>query len=262
MSAQGRPQRESPSAQRDGASVTARRFVVVPAAGGGSRFGGALPKQYAELAGRPVIAHALDRLAALQPAATLVVLAPDDAHYARLIGVRAGVEAVAAGGVTRAATVANALAHLAGRCADDDWILVHDAARPCVPRSALRRLVDQLDGDPVGGLLAIPVADTLKRAAPAGEGGGEPRVRATEDRAGLWQAQTPQMFRCGVLRAALARPEATAATDEAAAVEGLAATLACAMPRLIRGSARNIKITYAADLALAVAILSLPDEEA
>jgi 2-C-methyl-D-erythritol 4-phosphate cytidylyltransferase len=240
--------------------MTARRFVVVPAAGGGSRFGSAVPKQYADLGGRPVVAHALDRLAVLQAHATLVVLASGDAHYARLVGARAGVEVVAAGGATRTATVANALAHLAGRCADDDWIVVHDAARPCVPRAALQRLVDELDGDPVGGLLAIPVADTLKRAGP-GTGDDAPRVGATEERAGLWQAQTPQMFRCAVLRAALARPEAAAVTDEAAAVEALAAARAGAMPRLVRGSARNIKVTYAADLALAAAILNLPDEE-
>ena len=241
--------------------MTARRFVVIPAAGGGSRFGGGMPKQYADLAGRPVIAHALDRLAELQPVVTLVVLAPGDAHYAHRVGARAGVDVVAAGGTNRALTVVNALAHLAGGCTDDDWILVHDAARPCVPRAALRRLVDELGGDPVGGLLAIPVADTLKRASAGAGDDLAPRVRATEERAGLWQAQTPQMFRFGVLRAALARPGAAETTDEASAVEGLAATGACAMPRLVRGSARNIKVTYAADLALAAAILTLPDEE-
>jgi 2-C-methyl-D-erythritol 4-phosphate cytidylyltransferase len=124
----------------------------------------------------------------------------------------------------------------------------------------LRRLVAELDGDASGGLLAIPVADTLKRAAP--QAAAAPRVRATEDRAGLWQAQTPQMFRCGLLRAALALPAAWTATDEAGAVEGLAATGGCAMPRLVTGSARNIKVTFAADLALAAALLSLPEEEA
>ena len=245
--------------------TAARLFVVVPAAGGGSRFGGALPKQYADLAGRPVLAHTLDRLrSVLQPVATVVVLAPDDAHYARLIEARPDVEVQRCGGPTRATTVANALAQLAPRCRADDWILVHDAARPCVPRAALRRLIAELDGDAVGGLLAVPVADTLKRAQPAGPEGPEgapPRVRSTEDRQGLWQAQTPQMFRCAVLRAALALPVAAAATDEAAAVEALAATGACAMPRLVVGSAHNIKLTYAADLALAAAVLSLPDED-
>jgi 2-C-methyl-D-erythritol 4-phosphate cytidylyltransferase len=145
------------------------------------------------------------------------------------------------------------LAALAGKCGDDDWLLVHDAARPCVPASALGRLVAELGDDAVGGLLAIPVADTLKREdreIPA-------RVLRTEDRAGLWQAQTPQMFRCGVLRAAFARAEALAATDEAQAVEALAATGACAAPWLVEGSTLNIKVTYPADLALAAAILAL-----
>ena len=242
--------------------TAARLFVVVPAAGGGSRFGGALPKQYADLAGRPVLAHTLDRLrSVLQPVATVVVLAPDDVHYARLIEARPDVEVQRCGGPTRATTVANALAQLAPRCRADDWILVHDAARPCVPRAALRRLIAELDGDAVGGLLAVPVADTLKRAQPAGPEGAPPRVRSTEDRQGLWQAQTPQMFRYGLLRAALRLPMAAAATDEAAAVEALATTGACAMPRLVVGSAHNIKLTYAADLALAAAVLSLPDED-
>jgi 2-C-methyl-D-erythritol 4-phosphate cytidylyltransferase len=131
-----------------------------------------------------------------------------------------------------------------------------------VPVSALRRLFAALADDPVGGLLAVPVADTLKRAAQAAPSETAPRVLATEDRSGLWQAQTPQMFRYRVLAAALARPGAQDATDEACAVEALAATGACAMPRLVPGSARNIKITYAADLALAAAILALPEEDA
>jgi 2-C-methyl-D-erythritol 4-phosphate cytidylyltransferase len=167
-----------------------------------------------------------------------------------------GVAALHCGGATRAETVANALAALAARSDDDDWILVHDAARPCIPADALQRLATELADDAVGGLLAVPVADTLKRedrATPA-------RVLRTEDRAGLWQAQTPQMFRYGVLRAALALPGALRATDEAAAVESLAATGACAPPWLIMGSALNIKITYATDLALAAAILALQEQ--
>ena len=242
--------------------MTARRFVVIPAAGGGSRFGAEVPKQYALLAGRPVLARTLERLrAAAEAQCTLVALAPDDARYASAIGRIPGVETLACGGATRAATVANALAALATRCRDDDWILVHDAARPCVPSAAVRRLFAVLADDPVGGLLAIPVADTLKRARSTLAGDPSPRVLATEDRSGLWQAQTPQMFRYGVLAAALALPGAQNATDEACAVEALAATGACAMPRLVPGSARNIKITYAADLALAAAILALPEED-
>ena len=150
-------------------------------------------------------------------------------------------------------TVANALAAMAARCGDDDWILVHDAARPCVPAEALARLVTELADDPVGGLLAVPVADTLKRADRA----SAPRVLRTEDRTDLWHAQTPQMFRYRILRAAFARPGALEATDEGGAVEALAATGACAPPRLVAGSPQNIKVTLAADLALAAAILQL-----
>ncbi|MEP7182019.1 MAG: 2-C-methyl-D-erythritol 4-phosphate cytidylyltransferase [Betaproteobacteria bacterium] len=231
---------------------TARRVALVPAAGGGTRFGSGVPKQYADLAGRPLLARTLDRLAAsLALDAIVVAIAPDDTLYDRLVGPRPGVDVLRCGGGTRAETVANALAALAGRCAADDWIVVHDAARPCVPADALRRLVAELGDDAVGGLLALPVADTLKRedtATPA-------RVLRTEPRVGLWQAQTPQMFRYGVLRAAFASTAAVTTTDEAQAVEALAATGACGRPWLVTGSPLNLKVTWPADLALAAAIL-------
>jgi 2-C-methyl-D-erythritol 4-phosphate cytidylyltransferase len=237
--------------------MRARRIALIPAAGGGSRFGGDLPKQYADLAGKPLLERTIERIrGALEFDAIIVALAPDDAYFRGTGETLRGVEAVHCGGATRAETVANALAALAGRCGDDDWILVHDAARPCVPGDALLRLAAELADDAVGGLLAVPVADTLKRedrATPA-------RVLRTEDRAGLWQAQTPQMFRYGILRAAMALPSALRATDEAAAVEALAATGACAPPWLIMGSALNIKITFATDLALAAAILALQEQ--
>ena len=231
---------------------SARRFVVVPAAGSGSRFGGSVPKQYAEVDGTPLIVRTLERLAFLDAEAIIVALAPDDADFARRIGPMPKVETVRCGGATRADTVRNALAALAGRSADDDWILVHDAARPCVPREALARLVDEIDEDRVGGLLALPLADTLKR----GDGEAPSRVLRTEDRKGLWLAQTPQMFRYGLLRSAYALDAAREATDDAQAVEHLAATGACAMPRLVVGSAANIKVTYPDDLALAAALLA------
>lgn len=234
--------------------MAARRFALIPAAGGGRRFGGDLPKQYADLGGQPLIARTLDRLregVALD--AMLVALAPDDALFDARVGVRPGVEVLRCGGATRAQTVANALGALAGCCAADDWILVHDAARPCVPVAALARLVAEIADHTVGGLLAIPVADTLKREDPQ----HSRSVLRTEERAGLWQAQTPQMFRYGILRAALARAEALDATDEARAVEMLAETGACAPPRLVVGSALNLKVTFAADLALAAAVLAL-----
>jgi 2-C-methyl-D-erythritol 4-phosphate cytidylyltransferase len=231
----------------------ARITVLVPAAGGGRRFGGSAPKQYAELMGRAVLARTLDRLATALPRTAIVVaIAADDRLYDEVVGPRIGVETLRCGGATRVATVANALAALATRCSDDDWILAHDAVRPCVPIDAVQRLASELAHDPVGGLLAIPVSDTLKR-----DNGAMPlRVLRTEDRSGLWQAQTPQLFRYGILRAALARSDANAATDEAQAVEALAGTGACAPPRLVTGSALNVKLTYSADLALAAAILS------
>ena len=228
-----------------------RTFVIVPAAGAGARFGGGVAKQYADLAGRPLLACTLDRLAIVASEHTVVAIARDDVEYDRRIAPREDVSVLRCGGSARAATVRNALAALASRCHDDDWILVHDAARPCVPREALRRLVEELSSDAIGGLLAIPVADTLKRAVDAGDA---PRVLRTEDRTALWQAQTPQMFRFGILRTALARDGADRCTDEAEAVEALA------QPRLVPGSTANIKVTYPADLALAAAIIALQEE--
>ncbi|HEX6136256.1 MAG TPA: 2-C-methyl-D-erythritol 4-phosphate cytidylyltransferase [Casimicrobiaceae bacterium] len=231
----------------------ARLWVIVPAAGGGSRFAADAPKQYADLAGKALIARTLDRLASLDAAAIVVALAPGDADFQRIVGERPGVEPIRCGGATRSATVRDALRALASRCRDDDWILVHDAARPCVPRAALERLTLELAGDAVGGLLATPLADTLKRAA---AGDDAPRVLRTEERGDLWLAQTPQMFRYRLLAAAYEREAAVDCTDDAQAVEALAATGACAMPRLVRGSADNIKVTYPEDLALAAAILA------
>ena len=236
-----------------------RITILVPAAGGGRRFGAEAPKQYAIIEGRALLACTLDRLsAALSPLDAVVALAPDDALYDTVIGAREGVATLRCGGATRAATVAQALVSLAGRCDDDHWILVHDAARPCVPVPDLLRLVVELASDPVGGLLAIPAGDTLKR-----EDAREPgRVLATEDRTRIWQAQTPQMFRMGLLRAAFALPGALETTDEAQAIEALAATGACLRPRLVAGSAQNIKVTYPSDLALAAAILAAQEGRA
>jgi 2-C-methyl-D-erythritol 4-phosphate cytidylyltransferase len=231
------------------ASTSVRLIALVPAAGGGSRFGGNMPKQYAPLAGRPLLARTMDRLReALDLHGIAVAVASDDLYYDREIGVRDGVTVLRCGGPTRSDTVRNALQALAATCRDDDWILVHDAARPCVPQDALVRLVAHLDGDAVGGLLAVPVADTLKR----GDGDVDaPRVLRTENRAGLWQAQTPQMFRYGLLTRAMAHRSAPECTDEAQAVELLGLS-----PRLIRGSQANLKVTFPDDLPLAAAILA------
>jgi 2-C-methyl-D-erythritol 4-phosphate cytidylyltransferase len=235
-----------------------RLFGIIPAAGGGSRFGSGTPKQYAGLAGAPLLAKTLDRLQAGLPFELVVVaIARDDARYEHVIGNREHVVAVRCGGLTRSATVRGALDWLATRCADDDWVLVHDAARPCVPKAALLRLVAQLWDDAVGGLLAIPLADTLKRAdTMAGVDADVPRVLATEDRAGLWRAQTPQMFRYRVLCQALAGVDDATVTDESQAVERLGHR-----PRLVPGSPANLKVTWPDDLALAAAILAAQDTE-
>jgi 2-C-methyl-D-erythritol 4-phosphate cytidylyltransferase len=151
------------------------------------------------------------------------------------------------GGATRAETVLNGLEAMAEFCAADDWVLVHDAARPCLPGETLGKLLDEVADDPVGGLLAVPVADTLKRAAADATSGA--RAEATVPRAGLWQAQTPQMFRHGKLVEAL-RAAGSDLTDEASAIEQLGL-----QPKLVESDSRNLKVTYPQDLALASLIL-------
>ena len=227
--------------------ITPRRFALIPAGGSGSRFGAAEAKQYVALAGEPIIARTL---AALQDAIALdavyVVLAASDTLYAERVGSRSGVLPLYCGGATRAESVRNGLAAIADTTDADDWILVHDATRPCVDADALKRLLSELADDSVGGLLATPLADTLKRA----QQGDGVRVVSTQARDGLWCAQTPQMFRYGVLRDALGNMGGAVFTDESQAVEATGAT-----PRLVLGSPMNIKVTYPHDLALAEAIL-------
>jgi 2-C-methyl-D-erythritol 4-phosphate cytidylyltransferase len=157
------------------------------------------------------------------------------------------------GGTTRQASVFNGLAALTGFGArDDDWVLVHDAARPGLTPEMIRRLVSELKNDPVGGILALPVADTLKRIEAEGLAHTEGRIARTESRNGLWQAQTPQMFRLGMLRDAITRAQQDGhdLTDEASAIEWLGHA-----PRLIQGSLRNFKVTYPEDFALSSAML-------
>jgi 2-C-methyl-D-erythritol 4-phosphate cytidylyltransferase len=134
---------------------------------------------------------------------------------------------------------------LDGEAVDSDWVLVHDAARPCITAALLDRLIDAVLPDDVGGILALPVADTLKAAGPRG------RIARTVDRAGLWQAQTPQMFRLGVLRRALESADLAAVTDEASAVESLGL-----QPLLVEGDVTNLKVTWGRDAALAELILA------
>lgn len=218
-------------------------FALVPAAGSGSRMGDDLPKQYLPLAGQPMIAHALNTLCACPEITTVfVVLAPDDALFHSYDWSRFGdrLQLLYCGGKTRAESVRNGL--LASEIEPDDWVLVHDAARPCLTQAHLTRLIAELRDDAVGGILAVPVADTLKRAD------GVQRIACTEDREGLWQAQTPQMFRAGLLAQALGN--AKNVTDEASAVEALGL-----QPKLVLSEPTNFKVTYPQDLLLAELLL-------
>lgn len=224
-----------------------RYLAVIPAAGSGSRMGQTLPKQYLTVADRPLLYYAITRFCT-HPAIdrVCVILAPDDNRFETYDWkpFSAKLESLYAGGESRAATVLNALERMSGHARSDDWVLVHDAARPCLSVQMLDRLIEEVGDDRSGGLLAIPVADTLKRA------GEDRRSIRTESRAGLWQAQTPQMFRYELLLRALRSCDLEQATDEAAAVEALGF-----QPKLVQSDATNLKVTHTQDLALAELIL-------
>ena len=222
-------------------AIAARRLhALIPCAGSGSRAGGTLAKQYQPLVGRPLVWHTIDafrRVGRLE--SVLVVVAPDDDQLTPGEGYRV----VAKGGATRAITVSNGLEELSAAGArDEDWVLVHDAARCLITPELIVRLVDACAASDAGGLLAQPLADTLKEE----EGG---RVARTLPRQRKWLAQTPQMFRIGVLRQALAKA-GPGVTDEASAVEALGLR-----PLLVPGSAQNLKVTWPEDFVLAEAVL-------
>lgn len=226
-----------------------RKFGLVPAAGSGSRMGQPRPKQYLALAGKPLLFHALATLCGAQALSRVfVVLSVDDAEWDRhdWSALGAKLTPLFCGGPTRADSVLNGLRAIAGEVAADDWVLVHDAARPCLAPHHLEALLREVDGDDVGGILAVPLADTLKRAD------ADTRIAATVARDGLWQAQTPQMFRYHLLRRALERLRRV--TDEAAAVEALGAR-----PKLVAADVTNLKVTYPLDLKLAEWILAHRD---
>jgi 2-C-methyl-D-erythritol 4-phosphate cytidylyltransferase len=228
-------------------TLAVRRWAIVPAAGQGSRFGGARPKQYMPLLGRPLLSWTLGALLAEPRIDGIVVaLAPGDTHWQALPEFADPRVRRCLGGTRREHSVAQGLDALAGTAHETDWVLVHDAARPCLRRPDLERLFDTLDADAVGGLLAVPVSDTLKRDD------GEHCAAATVSREGLWRALTPQMFRYGLLRRALqlCRERDRLVTDDASAIESLGLR-----PRLVRGRADNIKVTNPEDAALAEAIL-------
>jgi 2-C-methyl-D-erythritol 4-phosphate cytidylyltransferase len=193
--------------------------------------------------------HAIRAVCVPPVESVFVVLMPDDKDFARQdwSAFEGKVEPLYCGGKSRRDSVFNGLVAALAAADADDWVLVHDAARPCLPRDDLRRLIDEVQTDKVGGLLAFPVAETVKKAA--AEEDGAPRSAGTEDRTQLWLAQTPQMFRAGLLAQAL-RQARQPVTDEAGAIEQMGLK-----PRLVRGSRNNIKVTYPEDVAIAEAIL-------
>lgn len=222
--------------------------AIVPAGGSGARFGSAAPKQYSMIAGKTVLEHTLN---ALQKCAAIerifVNVQHDDAHADAVAADHAYVTLLRTAGGTRAETVQNALKDISKQVRRDAWVLVHDAARPCVTSVDLDRLISLAGAHSVGGLLAAPVTDTLKRANAYGE------VTETVPRDGMWRALTPQMFRFETLVHALtSSPDVT---DEAQAIEALGMS-----PLLVAGSARNIKITLPEDAELAAYYLSLQEQ--
>jgi len=234
--------------------MPSRLFGLIAAAGSGTRFGGgshgAPPKQYADIGGRPLLWHAINALLADRRIETVfVALSPEDERFRQCdcsaFGAR--LAPLYCGGATRKESVLNGLIAASSAIDLDDWVLVHDAARPCLAKDDLARLIETLMDDEVGGILATPVADTVKR----GDAGG--RIVSTERRESLWLAQTPQMFRHGTLIRAMER--AGAITDEAAAVEALGLK-----PKLVAGAISNFKVTYPGDLALARTLLGVAPE--
>jgi len=221
--------------------------ALIPAAGQGTRFGGSVLKQYLPVNGKAVLVHAV-RAFQFHPsiAGITVVLSEDDQWFESALGPLAASVETAPGGFTRSQSVRNGLRFIADRHPEADWVLVHDAARPCLPPECLDRLLEKGLQHQHGAILAVPVGDTLKRA------GAAPEIVATVDRDGLWAAQTPQLFRIAALSAAMdaARDAGHELTDEASAME-----FAGARPALVMGSAANIKITHPGDLALAEAWL-------
>jgi 2-C-methyl-D-erythritol 4-phosphate cytidylyltransferase len=222
--------------------------ALIPCAGSGSRAGTAQPKQYQPVAGQPMVMHTLQALAAVPGIASgWVILSPADDFVWPQTGWPAHFRRQACGGASRAESVFKGLqAMLGAGLSGQDWVLVHDAARCLVTPAEVQRLIDACRDDAVGGLLALPLPDTLKT-----EVGG--RVQQTVAREHKWLAQTPQMFRLQALHDALAAVAGSGfagITDEASAMERLGL-----QPRLVEGSAQNFKVTYPADFALAEAVL-------
>ncbi|WP_027330784.1 2-C-methyl-D-erythritol 4-phosphate cytidylyltransferase [Marinimicrobium agarilyticum] len=239
-------------AKHTGPTSTSRYWVIVPAAGIGTRMRSDLPKQYLQLQGKTLLEHTVERLLAIPDLAGLVLaLSPSDPYWERLPLAGDPRVAVVDGGSERSRSVLNALNYLTLQADASDWVMVHDAARPCITPSSIAGLCRHTANHPVGGILGVPVGDTLKRVGPRNV------ILDTCDRRGLWQAQTPQLFRYQLLHQCLARALAhgEAITDEASALE-----LAGYQPLIVEGRSDNIKVTRPEDLALAEAILQRQEQ--
>ena len=227
-----------------------RYFALIPAAGVGARMGATSPKQYLKIGGKPMLRHTLDAFLSSELIAhTFVVVSPDD-PYIDTVAPNHGVTVLRCGGASRMESVRNGLAVLASTLAPTDWVLVHDAARPGLTAGLIEKLIAGTGDHPAGGLLALPVVDTVKRCID-GEACG------TVPRNGLWLAQTPQMFRYALLRDALAAatdPESI--TDDASAVEALGLS-----PKLVEGHPRNLKVTLPDDIRIAEMYLAVSQPE-
>ena len=227
-------------------TLAPRYFALIPAAGVGARMGADGPKQYLSLGGKPMLRHALDAfLSSEMISHTFVVVSAEDGQIDAVAPAH-GVSVLRCGGATRMESIQNGLAAMAGKVREDDWVLVHDAARPGLNRVLIEKLIAEVGAHAVGGLLALPVVDTVKRAAPG--------AVSTVSRDGLWLAQTPQMFRYRLLRDALAAAtDAAAITDDASAVEAMGHA-----PMLVEGHPRNLKVTLPLDIRIAEMYLAAP----
>lgn len=222
-------------------------IALLPAAGVGQRFGAKTPKQYVYLAQKPVLQHTLDIFAQNSRIEHIaIIISANDDYFAKMIRLPENAAVYRVGGETRAQTVFNGVKTLLQHeiAHDEDWILVHDAARCCLPQAALMRLLDANVGE-AGGLLAIPVSDTLKRQ------NEQQCVEKTVSRAALWQAQTPQMFQAALLQRAMQTGDLAEMTDEASAIERLGL-----QPLLVEGDSRNFKLTHPEDAFLAELLLT------
>jgi 2-C-methyl-D-erythritol 4-phosphate cytidylyltransferase len=234
-------------------SQAPRYFALIPAAGVGARMAASGPKQYLKIGGKPMLRHAIDAFLFSELIAhTYVVVSADDPVIDSVVPSH-GVTVLRCGGATRMESVRNALAALVPTLRPNDWVLVHDAARPGLDEALIEKLITTTGEHPVGGLLALPVVDTVKRSI-----GGE---LGTVSREGLWLAQTPQMFRFQLLRDALASATDSARdpsqiTDDASAVEALGLS-----PRLVEGHPRNMKVTLPSDVRIAEMYLATAQPE-